>query len=453
MKTHQKIIVLVIFITASHQTEYFEEIDEKTFFQQEDKVLVTHERVDIVLNINLKGIAWDIARPCILTKALHANETTSVSQRVYSQLQQLCSAEQDRWRRMEALLLDKNGPTARTRPQRFIVTTILSSLAAGVAGMIWGSSGSQRTDRIEDHQAKIVAQLQEDEHQIKLQEEHVREMSEVINNREELLKLQGRQVEASMFLIAAFQNQLRDTTRLTAALEQLVLHKKLVPGLVEPEPLKRKLDQLSKELREEGLVMTTREYHQLFANSLSFGTFSSGTARIILHIPVHREGEEFASYRLVPVPFAVTGSNEFGQVAVGTEDTLVVAQDRAQYFVSTTKDLGTCFRATDWISCSSVDALRTPEHPSCLWALFTGNTTMTRDWCRITTTPSHSQSWKIARNTFLVFHPTKRTMTVTCPAGKTAASRFRGTTKVALTRGCKASNGQLTLWSSPSTRH
>ena len=428
--------------------EYFSTPQTFSNFVRTGTVHVAFERADLVLEIDLHSVTKAINQLCRLGDVVTKGD--SLSSHVGRQIELLCEAERTGWQHVLEFLLDHGAP--QSRQARFILTTILSSLAAGVAGLVLGSSHStDKEDKLLSNQKHLVEVLRKEEHQAQMTSANIRELSMILGRFGETAALRKKAEDGAMTIIAAHLAHAKDMERLGEALEHLIIHHRLAPGIVQPSTIRDKLRQLEAKAEEKGMRLTIREPQDLYQMECSFGTFSSGILRIIVHIPVQRGEDTFHVFKYLPVPFPVRGSNTFGQATTELGRMIAVSEDRSRWFEPTQMEMDGCLRLRGYHLCSAVSQLRGRAYPSCLWGLFLGNQQMIVGQCQISAAPRHPEVWARGDNSFLVWHPEEEEFRVECQKNQRAATRFQGVRKVTLKKGCSGSNSVLSVFGSART--
>lgn len=158
MRTTQLLLTSVLFASTRvlcENTRFFSETTDFTNFLKEDILRISHERADLVIEIDLNKIQQNIRQPCRLAEITTRNSSSLLPQ-LTTQLRHLCQQERDTW--MNLLKLMTGVDTEGARKARFLIATLVSSLAAGVAGAIWGQSHAVDQDKAIFHnQQQLVA--------------------------------------------------------------------------------------------------------------------------------------------------------------------------------------------------------------------------------------------------------------------------------------------------------
>ena len=445
MKTTPLQLLAAIFTSTvlCENTRFFSDTTDFTNFLKEEQIRVSHERADLVIEIDLSKIERNIRQPCLLAEATTKNSSTLLPQ-VTTQLRLLCKQERATW--MNLLKLMTGVATEGARKARFIIATLVSSLAAGVAGAIWGQSHAVDQDRKLFHnQEQLVAALREEEHRGAITQGHVRELQAILSSDRERSDLRSEGLAGALVALAALSAQSHDSVRLARALESLLLQQKLSPGLLRAGKLREKLDHLRVEANAKGLRLGIDAVHQVFQLPVSFGTSTSQVLRVVVHLPLVHKTEIFQLFRFVPAPFTIKGSNISGLVSLSAGQRIAVSVDQSRWFEPTTRDLDGCLRLRGYRLCSSIGELRSAQYPSCLWGLWQGDAEMTKGQCRIRAAPTHAKSWMVGQNRYLVYQDKMELFRVECRDGRTASYRFQGLQQVRLDAGCQGQNEVLRI--------
>ena len=435
--------------STSSSGQVFQEVSDTATFRRITKLQVSTERADLVLEIDLDRIHKAITLPCELTRLTAKN--LSLPQ-LRAQFSMLCKGEVEAWSSLANLLLtpgnrqDRDAQEdAQDRRRRFIVATMLTSLVAGVAGAIWGDShNAEALHHLQDVQGRLVAALRQGEHRAQVSEEHVHELAGMLRDEERLQALRSSSETLGLVTLAAFINLARDTRRVSGALEQLLLHNRITPEIVAPGHLRDRLNRLEHEARRRGRTLITKSIVDACKLQASFGTYTSGKMRVVLHIPLRRQEDMFDVLEYIPTPFT-TRRGRYAQVMNDPEELLAVDQKGSRWFSVTRRALAGYSRLQESRYSSSVGVIRTGSHPGCLWGLFRARDHSAHGECPVRITPEYPQAWRLSRRDYLVFHPRRELFEVRCKDRRLAA-QFRGLRRVSLDDGCRGNNSALDVF-------
>ena len=399
----------------------FEDSSETAHFSHKGDLVLISEHADIIIDVDLAEIHQTISDSCAIARHFNSNNSNILGL-VKGKFADLCSQQREAWKATEDILTASNTveTTATGRQPRFLVTAVVTSILAGAAGALWGEvQGRQDLTRLEEAHDKLVTVLNQEEARSGINEHHIRDLAQIMSS------------------TAAH--------RILSSLEMAASQQKLSIHLLRAGNLVDRIGRLQDKQQGRGLQLTATTDTAVLQHRVSFGMFSSQTARIVLHLPIYRTRDFFHLWEYLPIPFRMSGTNTFGQVLPGERTQIAVSRTGDRSFVlDVTKEPG-CYLHQVWHCTSShVPVYRKPE-PGCIQALKAGDKVNLVRYCNVWTPPTAPTLWTTNSQQVFLYHPWEETATISC-AGSTKESRsFKGTMGITLEGGCTISNSYLSL--------
>ena len=103
-------------------------------------------------------------------------------------------------------------------------------------------------------------------------------------------------------VLSAFQVQTIQLIPFTRALESVLVHHKLSPGLLASHVLIEKLHNLEQQTQKHGLTLVSLNQMVLFQFPISFASFNDGVVKIVVHVPDTSHALQFDVFRFVVAP-------------------------------------------------------------------------------------------------------------------------------------------------------
>ena len=431
--------LLSLIASEGTSSSSFRPTSSHSHFIREKDLILSSAHADLVLNIDLQHLDDDVRDLCQLTKLIQVNST--LTPLIEHRFVDLCWNLRDQWRSSISWLSQDND--RGRRPKRFVVATIMASLASGIAGAIWGTSHSNEAiAALGEKEDSIILAVKDNDHRLSLNADHIRQLRFLIGSEKHLEELRSRATEGALALLGSYLAATSEVDRIVATLLAVRQSGQLHPGIVKPEALSRLYDEACQKASAKGLrpALTLQE---LTSSEVSYGTFTGRDLRLVIHIPLYLPADRFERWRYVPAPVTIGNSSHYGRVGLPPRPLLAVATDRTRYFDRPETD--TCSRGQAYVCTSDAAVVRSAQLPSCLWSLFTSNSTMALDQCDLLTAPGSPAAWQLEEDTYLVYHPRGESMSITCQGELKEVKAFQGLSEVFLHPGCTATSSSLTL--------
>ena len=228
-------------VSQSGPGEVFQKAEDSAHFLQAGTAILAEERADLVLDFDLYEVRKVVDDACQLAKEVveGANRTGVVRQLRY-RLFIICKDNLKRWRGMHDIFTgDTEVPLDPkvSRDKRFaaVAAVILSSLAAGIAGDLWGQH-QNREDllRLADQQNRMIVVLKKDETRLNMEADHQHEIEQILGSvqeKEELLQVLGQGLDV---VIATFVSAGSELTRLERIAQGILMDGRVHPGAYPP---------------------------------------------------------------------------------------------------------------------------------------------------------------------------------------------------------------------------
>ena len=400
-------------------------------FTLEDSVRLSLWHADLAMEIDLSSIFSSINATCGLLDIYNA---TSLPSSLVAHLAEICAFDLHNFRTFHDFLTGVSG-----RKPRFLLATLLTSVVSGIGGYIFGTSHStSQTDvQLLANQDHFVQLFRENDHRAVLMQSEIHDLSVIVQQ-------SSASARNCLILLSIFFFQAKQLSVTFRALETLILDGKLSPGLLGPDLLHQKYGHLAQQVSRQGQRLAIDTELDLFRCAVSFGTFTDETVRIVAHIPVTNDDlASFSLYRYHAVPLEEKG--EFFQVRSPVDSYLLVNKERSRHVFVNALELSRCRPHSSFLSCDRFNGLRRRGAPSCLWALFTSNSTMMHAWCSLRSLPPVNRFWTFPNNQFLVFHGKSDTVEVSCGSKLVDSSYFAGLQLITLPDNCRAVSSSYEL--------
>ena len=164
------IILFLICFSISEQNSVFEAVEENSHFTILGKVKVFSERADLVIDVELDQVTELIKQTCALSSHLFLNNTDLAPQ-VRRRFGTLCGEDVVRWDSIAGQVHGRAIPEDR-QPQ-FVVLAVVSAIAGGVLGQIWGEQAdAEKIKTLAAEQDRLVTVLDQIDARIKVDEDH-----------------------------------------------------------------------------------------------------------------------------------------------------------------------------------------------------------------------------------------------------------------------------------------
>ena len=327
---------------------------------------------------------------------------------------------------------------------RFAFVTLVSSLVAGAAGFIFGSSHdpTQAQEQLLANQHHLVEVLRANEHRASIDHQALYNLTAEVNDIRTLMAVEDHKVQVGFLSLTAMMSVTEQATRVSSGLEMLVNTHRLSPALVNTRVVKKKLDRMAARAQKEGRRLSITAVHELFNCPVSFGSFRDGRLRVVVHVPLTDREGRFTLYEYVPVPFAVNKS----MVEVVTDRQLIaVAEDEKRHFTMSKDELAHCQRFRGFWSCEEISVVNKETADSCLWALYKADSPMAMRTCQVNEMGDVARVWRISSNEVVFWQPMADTVKISCDGRVVKTKYFKGLRAVRLDKGCWAENANFQM--------
>ena len=430
-------------VSQSGPGEVFQKVEDSAHFLQAGTAILAEERADLVLDFDLYEVRDVVDGACQLAKeVVDGSNRTGIVRQLRYRLFIICKDHLKRWRALHDIFTGDAEPPSnqeRLRNKRFAAAAvILSSLAAGIAGDLWGQHQT-REDllRLADQQNRMIAVLQKDETRLNMEADHQREIEQILGSvqeKEELLQVLGQGLDV---VIATFVSAGSELTRLERIAQGILMDGKVHPGAYPPGMIRKLMKDVREMGAKRGLVPAPETELDFTRLAASFGTFSSGKVRVVVHVPMASPNEVYLLWRYTNMARRVKASSVFGQVDPAQADRiLAVRQDGTRYFEATASALASCWRRGDSKSICDPVPVRPPKSWTCLWAIHQGNQKKVLEHCTIVAAREEPVLKKAGSGRWLLCHREGHFATVSCGGQTTASVVARGCWWVRLSAGC-----------------
>ena len=428
-------------------TAKFEPAPLMSHFAAEHQLVLAPHHADLVLEVNLTAVSDTLDTSCDMMILLFNRTSyfmkgnTDVPSPLMAQFTQMCQHSSTLW----DSYLDIATGNSEIQP-RFL-TAILSCLAVGVGSYIFGSTHaiSQTDKQLLANDKHFVQVLRAFDHRGRVQHEEIRELARIVHGAMAKTEKKLDSIDAAVMVLSAFQAQTIQLIPFTRALESVMIHRKLSPGLLAPHALIDKLDHLRIQTEKKDLRLVSMNEIDLFQFPLSFASFASGIMKIVVHVPVTSRHLTFDVFRVLTAPVEI--EKQFYEVLVG-ETHLAVSADRQSYFPISTADFYDCLALADKKVCTRQRTIRRRAYPSCGWGVFISDPDMVLQTCRVAKAGAGEQAFYLGNSKFLLFHPVKGEAKLMCNNEVRDTVFFAGFFTVTVPAFCKVISNCYTLFGS-----
>ena len=336
-----------------------------------------------------------------------------------------------------------NG-TDSTEKQRRSVAAGIGLILTGFAGLFGGWQISELwTNRAEMDEIMEVV----DQHDLKINQaiDHLTS-----------LNLQVNKIAATLEILADYStfNTVADVcqTEVTAQMHAtqrvldgiyLLLHRRLHPGLVDPEALKEKLKRIDTKAATRHQHIGISSVNELYQMETSYISDGENNLIAMVHIPLYQLSTLMTLWEYIPTA-ARTGLNDTksrGKVFhFRPKKKMLARTPEAYYRELSQEDLSQCHRAGDTYICDHLSVLERKEEASCLNSLFIGNEAGIEENCEIDLmSEDKPETTQIDAHRFLLYVPEITRIDVLCEAYRmdaTTSKRVKGIILVTMPDGC-----------------
>ena len=448
------LMVIAISRTGAGKKEVFEKVQDSAHFVKAGAVILANERADIILDTDLFETKHIIEDSCQLAKFVAQTFNQSMLRGpLRYRLWILCEEDKTRWRGIfDAASGDEDIPRIGEivkklkKSKRFagVAAILASSLAAGVAGALWGE-GKTKTEieRMAKQQNKIVSVLKKEENRLNIEGSHLREIAITLGSEGEKRRLTATMEQSLDVLLAMFVTSGMELARIENILEAVITEGRLPPGAFAPGCLQAHLKKVREMGEAKGLTPAVETEADLLRLPVSYGTFSSGLMRVVIHVPMATAGNEFVLWSFINAAKLVENSNVYGRVARTDAENLLAVQDDGSHFFETSKaELGRCWRRQDSHFICAPTPVKTAKAGSCLWAIHKGSPTGKLKYCTMVHAGTDPIVEKVAAGLWLLCHQEGHFASVRCDGQTTASVVAKGCWLTRLQPGCQLSSEQ-----------
>lgn len=424
----------------------FEPAPLMSHFAAEQPIVLAPYHADLVLGVNLTEVSSTLDASCDVMVLLfnrssrHAPIGSNIPKPMLSQFSAMCRHSTTLW---DSYLDLATGDS--TRQPRFL-TAILSCLAVGVGSYIFGSSHalSQTDKQLLADDKHFVQVLKAFDHRAKVQHHDILELAAVVHSSITKSEAKFDSLDAATMVLANFQAQTLQLIPFTRALESVLIHRRLSPGLLNLDVLKSKMDHLALQVAKQHSELVSHREIDLFQFPLSFASFTNGMMKIVVHVPVTATGLKFNVFRFVSAPIL---SQDVYYEVLSDSVHLAVSEDRQSYIELSAIDFNDCLSLDSFRVCTSHRAVRAAASDGCLWSIFRSDPAMLLRTCHVARSATAARAFYLGNSRFLLFHPVAQETQLICGSGKSAdTSFFKGFQTVQIPPFCKAKSKFYSLF-------
>ena len=182
--------------------EVFQKVEDSAHFLQAGTAILAEERADLVLDFDLYEVREVVDGACQLAKeVVEGSNRTGIVRQLRYRLFIICKDNLKRWRVMHDIFtgdaeLPSNPGSSKKKKRFAAAAVILSSLAAGIAGDLYGQHQTREDlQRLADQQNRMIAVLKKDETRLNMEADHQHEIEQILGSvqeKEELLQVLGQ---------------------------------------------------------------------------------------------------------------------------------------------------------------------------------------------------------------------------------------------------------------------
>ena len=427
-----RLLLLLAFAFGLAWASVFEPLPNMTHFVAEGVVHICPLRADLILDVDLHLVTLDIQATCrFITSTFNASGLPARPD-MHTYLERACHSDLQQWLATVDLF------TGFGQVPRFL-GTLVASLFAGVTGLIFGEAmgNADANQALLDNQKHIYSKLRQTQLLAFADHKDLTRLAQLVAGTHRLQLLTNTEHEAAIVILALLYIQGHRVGQLKSALDSLLVHHRLHPGLLRADVLHTHLSALRSQAEARGLTLAVQSEVDLFSCPVSFITTTKSVVRLAVHIPVFDSSLTFTSLRYVPVPFGHSGA--WHQVLLKPY-VFGMTKKQDAYLLTDPSFWHSCTTFKTFKTCTDQSWVYMVSRPSCQLALYQSNSTAVASLCTIRTLPVFSTYWFLTHELLVVFHPSSLTLTVACHDKVVDRLHFMGSRLVRLDQGCVAFN-------------
>lgn len=436
---------MLLFLLPMVLGKTFEPAPLMSHFAAEQPIVLAPYHADLVLGVNLTEVSSTLDASCDVMVLLfnrssrHGPIRSDLPEAMLSQFSAMCRHSTTLWDSYLDLVTGDSG-----RKPRFL-SAILSCLAVGVGSYIFGSSHalSQTDKQLLANDKHFVQVLHAFDHRAKVQHQDILDLAAVVRSSISKSEAKFDSLDAAMMVLSNFQAQTIQLIPFTRALESVLIHRRLSPGLLNPEILQSKLDHLALQTEKQNTLLVSRREIDLFQFPLSFASFAHGEMKIVIHIPVTVPDLKFQVFRFISAPIF---SQKVYYEVLSPQVHLAVSEKRDSYMELSTADFNDCLSLNSFRVCTGHRAVRTASSDGCLWSIFRSDPAMLLRTCHVAKSANSARAFYLGNSQFLLFHPVAQETKLLCGSTQADTSYFQGFQTVQIPPFCKAQSHFYSLY-------
>lgn len=450
--THGLFLLLSLFIATP--TAKIHKLSQERHFIHQGNLYLVRDRADLIVDLDLTPIRSQIFKVCSLAKTLTQPTEQLFIKPLKARFQVLCKQDKKRWTRLAAMATGGhlNGTEDAAGVDKRFIGALFLSLAAGIGGAVWEEHQTHEDLlRLAQEQNRIITVAKEAESRLTFDEAHISSLETLLQQERISVIQQGFLMEGLMATMATFAAQDRELSRLEILLGHIFETKKWPAGMLLTGAIRTHLQDIYSRTRAQGKTLLVKDEMDLTNCPLSFGTSSSLTFRVMVHLPVASAEDKYQILRYLNTPFPIDNYAGSGAVTRMAHSLIVATSSTAtktgRGFVVTPSVMGSWSSARDFLFTSDDITVRKwgQGQGSCVEALLTSNSTMFLAHCEVEEATDDVEAWRLLGDQWAVCFPRPERAALTCNKRLEFSGVLAGCHEVELTPGCKLDSTSIQL--------
>lgn len=455
--------LLITLIGVRSQENIVEPLPESAHFVKEGSVVLSNERVDFVLDIDLSDNQRNVHEVRTYVYKLieaqnHAFHTTNnkkdfIGSVLADRLRHLVDTDVTRWQRIETTLTgqsptETNDNSQKPNEKRFVFGVLLSALVGGVTGLLWGRHQDHETlKQVAKEQGRVIAVVKEEQVRIKDNKVHIDLLRRELQKEYSRIEVIRNVHEAMITALITLEAQDRQLSELELLVHSVIAEGRVPATVMAGEAIQRHVAAVIKDVEQRKEELAASNPAELARCRASHGTFSSHKWRVVIHIPTRAVDNTFQVLRYVNLPFAIAGSSGHGVLELeGHSGKIAVCQATSRMFdlPQTEWDGSLRLKGSLFISQGALTMPLASPRAGCLAAVMRGDRAQVLERCKIKAV-TETRAVRLSGWTWGICSQAAERWNVECEGKTVYVSTVRGCRKMSLQPGCSFTAGDLQL--------
>ena len=438
-------LCFVVFLTSVATEKVFESVDKNVHFKKVGEAIILIDRADIVTDIDLAPIDKLIQAACDWSEKQATGDHLRLSRSLRVRFEMVCRDLTVHW---DSVVNQVGGlAPLEERQARFIVTAIVSALAAGVATELWGAhEDREKVKALAQEQGRLVRLVEANEARANVNGQHLHELAQLLEKEARSSRNREDALDKAMGVLGSFLLATSEVAHFSSVLSEILVHRRASPALFLPGALTGHLHALRRQARQHDLELGILKEHEVWKLPISFGTFSSRTLRMVIHVPLRRREEEYDILQWLAVPQRLEPYDGYGVAACPAGNThLLISKDRSRFFAVQRAALDGWSQGPDYWLISSPTLVRLEDKASCLWGLYKGRRQQILDACEVRKPKDGIHTFQLDEGRIIVAATKPARIDVWCGQVWTGSASFVGLRMITAQPGCRLKGDDFIL--------